>query len=192
MKPSYSARQKLLSLPECERLYRRSSREIPDLAIRGGWQCLPGERVSIPVGYALNMLVSSDAMNFGFETHGVTQWLPGLRNEALLKLGEDFSSWSFDGTSDEQSHFWPILYGGRDAIRPRIAPLLGCCTSVATRQVRVHSQNDTECLSNTAFESGNYDHSRTPRFILDAHDMADRMRVACEGPLFTVQIAVSA
>lgn len=178
----FVAQQKTLGLSECERLCSTWSRDVEALASRSGWSGLPGDRVNVPVGVAINMLVWSTALNHGVEAMG--PWLPGLRNEALLKLGEDDSSWSFNGTSEEKMQFFPILYGYRDAVRPRIAPMLNCCLNTTTRQLRFHSQSDVECLSNSQFEQG---HSgRTPRFTIDAHALAEKVRATCGTPLFTV------
>jgi hypothetical protein len=185
MSIKFVVQQKLLGLSDSQRLCDTWSRDIEALASRSGWRGLPTEPINVPVGTAINMLVWSIAMSHGVEA--IAEWLPGLRNEALLKLGEDTSNWSFDGASEAQQQFLPMLYGSRDAVRSQIAPLLGCCATVTTRQLRFHSQSDVECLSNSQFEQG---HSgRTPRFTIDAHALADKMRVTCGAPLFTAKAA---
>ena len=182
MKTKLSAQQSLLGMSECQELCIKSSSGIEELASQSGWRGMPGERVNVTVGTALNMLVLSTGMSHNVELQAMAPWLPGLRNEALLKLGEDTSNWSFDGTREQEKDFWPILYGSSDTIRPRIAPLLGCNSNVTTRQLRFFSQNDVERLSNSEFDLGY--HGRTPRFTIDAHALAHSVRAACGGPLF--------
>lgn len=177
-------RQKLLSLSECERLCGRGSREVGILASQIGWATIPGGPINVPLGTALNMLIVSNAMSYGVEAGAMAPWLPGLRTEALLKLGEEVSNWSFDDSCDMQKQFLPMLYGSRDSVRARIAGPLGCCVHDATRRFRFHSQMDVECLSNTQLEVESYD--RAPRFSIDAHDLADRVQAICATPLFFV------
>src|SRR5262249_15124515 len=118
----------------------------------------------------------------GVEARAAAPWLPGLRNEAVLKLGEDISNWSFDGPSAAEQQFWPILYGSRDDVRHRIADMLGCCLAVTTRELRFYSPSDISYVSNNEFERGI--DRRTPRFSIDAHEMADRIKNTCNGSLF--------
>lgn len=182
-----SAQHKVLGVSECQRLCGRSSTEIDDLAFQGGFRSMPGEPLSVPIGSAINMLVISTMKDYGVQA--LSAWLPGLRNEALLKLGENISNWSFE-TAEAQKRVLPTLYGNRDAVRPPIASLLGCYLDTTTRQFRFHSQSDVECLSNSQLEQG---HSgRTPRFTIDAHDLAERVQTTCSGPLFTVKAVAPA
>ena len=145
--------------------------------------------MSVSVGTSLAMLVLSIGMNHAVEPQSMANHLPGLRNEALLKLGEDTSNWFFDGNHEAERQFWPMLYGVRDAVRPRIAPLLGSSPSVTTRELRFFSPSDVERLSHSQVELG---HSgRAPRFSIDAHDLAARVRGVCGSPLFTAKVVAA-
>lgn len=179
------ARQRMLGLSEAQLLCRVSSREIGDLASRSGSHGMPGEPVSVSIATALNMLVMSIASSNGVEWQTMSQYLPRLRAEALLELGENLSNWSFDGTSKQELDFNSMLYGSSDAIRPTIARLLACDMMGTTRQLRFYSQNEVECLSPREYEQRSHD--RLPRFTIDAHDMARRVRAACVGTLFTAK-----
>jgi hypothetical protein len=187
MSVRFVAQQRMLGLSECERLCATWSRNTEELAARAGWRGMSGDRLSVTVGTAVNMLVLSAGSNHGIEWAAMGSWLPSLRNEALLKLGEDTSNWSFDGTGEAEKQFWPILYGRPEAIRPRIASLLSCCPSTTARQLRFHTQNDVELLPNAQYSSGLS--SRTPRFTIDAHNLAARVRESSAGPLFTAKAA---
>lgn len=183
----FSVQQKLLSLSDCERLTGRWSREVEILASQcGGRQSLPGQRVELPLRYALNMLIMSEVMKHSVEPASMAPWLPGLRTEALLTLGEEIANWSYEGPSDRRQEFLTKLYGERDAVRPRIAPLLGCSGTKPIRRLRFHSQSDIECLSNS--ELHNERRERTPMFVLEAHDLVARIEATCGGPLFTVTL----
>lgn len=140
MEIKFVAQQRALGLSECERLCGRRSVEIAELAARAGWCGMPGEPVSVAVGAALNMSVLSIAKRHGVELQYMVACLPGLREGALLELGMDTSNWSFEGSYEAEQKFWPILYGGRDAVRPRIARLLGCYSNSPTWQLRFFSR----------------------------------------------------
>jgi hypothetical protein len=185
MEIKFCAQQSSLGMSDCQTLCVKSSRDIEELASRSGWPGLPGQQVNVTVGTALNMLVLSTATSHSVEWQAMGPWLPGLRNEALLKLGEDFSNWTFDGTSEQHKAFWPTFYGSSDTVRPGIARLLGCDLKMTTRELHFFSQNDVECLSNSEFDLGYY--LRAPRFTIDAHALAARVRAACGGPLFTAK-----
>lgn len=189
MQANFSSQQNMLSLPECERLCARSSREIAELAHRAGWCGLPGARLNVSVGTALDMLALSIGMNHGVELQWIAHHVAGLRNEALLTLGEDTSNWFFDGTNEAERQFFPMLYGVRDTVRPRVATLLGISSSATTRQLRFFSSGDVERLSLAQFEQG--DSGRAPRFSIDAHDLAGEVRSVCGSPLFTAKVAAS-
>jgi hypothetical protein len=191
MQTKFSARPKGLSMSEIERLSGRSWGDLADLAFRCGWRGLPGEPIMVPLGTALNMLICLTAMSHGVEPGAMVKWLPGLRNEALLKLGEVIPNWWFDGPSDEKQRFLSMLYGSRDSVRPSLARLLGCCTSGAIRQLRFYSQSDVECLSNAQFELGHYS-GRAPRFTIDAHELANRVQTICDAPLLIAKAAILA
>jgi hypothetical protein len=189
MQINFSAQQKMLGLFECERLCGRRSRDVEELAHRAGWRGLPGAQVSVSVSTALNMLVLSTAIDHGMEFQSMATHLPGLRNEALLKLGEETRSWYFEGAHEAEQQFWPMLYGSREVVRPRIAPLLGSSPSVTTRELRVFSESDVERLSLSQFEQG-YS-ARTPRFTIDAHSLAAQVEMVCGSPMFTANLATT-
>lgn len=186
---NFVAQQKMLSLSACEHLCATSSRDIEELASRGGWRGMPGERLNVPIGVVINMLVLSAGRSHGVEWQAMGPWLPALKNEALLKLGENTSNWSFEDAGEAQKQFWPMLYGPSEAVRPRIAPLLGCCLGTTASYLRFYSQSDIEFLSNTQFDHG-YS-SRTPRFTIDAQALAGRVQAACAAPLFTAKAATT-
>lgn len=183
---TYTGQQTYLNLSQCERLCSRWSREVEVLANRSGWQGLPGERMKVTVATALNMMILSTAMSNGVELAAMVQYLPVLRNEALLKLGENISNWSFDGSIDDEHQFWPTLYGTSDAVRPRVARLLGCCLESTTLLLRYHSQSNVECLSNAQLGMARSD--QAPKFIINAHDLAERIQAICASPLFIAKV----
>ena len=188
----FSVQQKVLGLSECERLTGRWSMdvEVLDSQCGGHERRLPGQPIELPLPYALNMLILSEAMKHSVEPGSMAQWLPGLRTEALLKLGEQISSWFYAGPPGKEQQFWSRLYGEREGIRPEIARLLKCSGTLPTRRLRFHSLTDVERLSNEEIQ--NERRNRTPLFILDAHDLADKMRAVCGARLFTVKVAVTA
>lgn len=182
MSLNFVAQQRVVGMLESQRATGRSSREVEDIASQAGWHWIPGGRVNVSIGTLINMIVLSTTMTNLVEPQTMTSRLPGLRVEALLKLGEDLSNWSFDGPSENESKFFATLYGMSNVIRPRIASLLGCGGTGTIRQLRFYSQSDIECLSPEQYANG---HSgRLPRFIIDAHDLADQVRAACGTPLF--------
>lgn len=105
MGSEYSARQRELSISECERLCTRPSRDVDDLAFNAGWRGLPGAPMSVPVGITLNMLILSEASRSGVESRAASDWLPRLRNGAMLKLGEDTTNWKFEGPAELERNF---------------------------------------------------------------------------------------
>lgn len=184
---SFVAQQARLSMSDCEKICGRWSREIEELAFRSGWRQPPGESFNVPVGTAINMLVLSIVMGNGMELNGTGGWLPGLRNEALLRLGQNISNWHINEVSEANRSFLPTLYGSPDTVRERLGPVLGCCLNVTTRELRVYSQSDVEHLSNSQVEQGSS--GRTPRFSIDAHMLARRVRTSHHGPIFTLRAA---
>ena len=181
----FVVRQEELGLSECERLCGRTSREIEELASRSGGRATPGTKVRVPLGTALNMLVLSIAASHSIEPQAMAAWLPGLRDEAVLELGQDTSNWAFEGTYEAEKQFWPILYGDRDTVRSRIASMLACYSGSPTRELWFFSPSDVECVSATS--CGQRTRSRSPRFIIDAHDLAARVKAVCGSPLFTAE-----
>ena len=182
MEINFSVEQRSLSMSDCERLCARPSREIQELANLSGCRILPGARLSVSVGSALNMLVLSTTKSNGVEPQAMTAWLPGLRNEALLCLGEEISNWSFEGTSEADQKFWPTLYDNRDVVRPRVARLLGCSTHGTISQLYFYTQNDVVCFPNSGFDTGGHD--GPPRFTIFARNLADKLRATVGGSLF--------
>ena len=187
MEFKFNAQHRLLGLSECERLCGTGSREIEGLAQRAGWRGAPGERVNVSVGTALNMSVLSIVMKQGIELQSMAAWLPGLREGALLELGMNTSNWLFEGSEEAGKTFWPMLWGNRDVVRPRIAPLLGCYSTLTTHQLRFFSPSDVECLTSTRADNGQS--GRTPRFTIYAHAIAEHLQVTCGSPLFTATTA---
>lgn len=186
METRFKAQPKVLSLSECEQLTGRWSRDVEILARQAGWHSsgLSGERIRLPLPNAINMLILSDAMKHSVEAGSMGRWLPGLRHETLLKLGADTSNWSYQGPSDKEQQFWPKLYGDPEAIRPGLAPLLGCDIHTLIRRLRVHSLSDVECLTNAELDNQRRD--RIPLLTIDAHELAARIEFTCGYPLFTV------
>jgi hypothetical protein len=133
------------------------------------------------------MLVLSAAKGHGIELQAMAAWLPGLRDEALLELGVNTSNWSFEGTSEAEKQFWPVLYGSRDVVRSRIAPLLRCYSHSTTSVLRYFSPNDVERVLSCGSEAGAS--SRTPRFAINAHALAEQVRTTFGVPLFTAKVA---
>ncbi len=178
----YAARQKTLSLSECEGLCVRHSRDVELLVSRSGHRAMPGQALRVPVQNALNMLILSISEQFGVESGVMSPHLPGLRNEALLHLGENISNWTWSGPSANEQQFWDQLYGQASEVRPRIASLLRCCENTTTRKLRFHSPSDVERISPAQIWQAS--DGRTPHFVIDAHELASRVCAACSGPLF--------
>ena len=181
------AQQRTLGLSECERLCGRTSREVEELASHAGWSGGLGERVSVSLGVALNMLVLSAAKGHGIELQAMAAWLPGLRDQTLLQLGIHTPNWVFDGPAEAEKQFWPVLYGTPDAVRPRIARLLGCYSHSPTGVLRFFSPSDVErvpACGTTQGASG-----RIPRFTINAHALAEQVQRSLGHPLFTARVA---
>lgn len=179
----YVVQQRLLNLSACQRLCGASSAQTEKLAWQAGWRGLAGDPLQIPVSTAINMLVLSIGVKNGMELDAMGGWLPGLRNEALLKLAVDHTNWTFQGSKTEDHDFWPILFGDSAVIRSRVAPLIDCCLATTTRQLRFHSQRDVEYLSNLQFEQ-RLNSERPPLFTIDAHDIARQVMDTGSPPFF--------
>lgn len=186
MPTEYCAQHRHLSLSECERLCAKHSRDVEILASLSGLHALPTQSLSVPIGNAINMLVLSICSDAGVEPRSMSAYLPGLRNEALLHLGEDLYNWSWNGPDADRQTFFNQLYGQSDAVRAHIAPLLHCCRNTTTRRLLFYSQSDVKCLTNKQLWSAQ--DPRTPIFTIDAHDLAQRVRAVCSGALFTAKI----
>lgn len=190
MDTRFSARQKQLSMSECEWLLHKSSREVGDLAFVSGVRVVPGERFSVSVAQALSMSILTAGNNHGVELSSMSNWLPPIRTEALLQLGQETSNWDYAGPPAQESQFWTKFYRGSEAIRVEIAPLLKCFGGGAGRQLHYHSQRDVEFLSNSDVASGRS--YRAPLFVIDAHKLAESLRSICSGPLFIAECDVVA
>ena len=143
--------------------------------------------MQIPVGSAIDMMVLSIAQRHCVEPSTMVPELPRLRNEALLYLGEDCSSWSYQGPTEAEKEFWTLLYADRSVVRSRIAPVLGCHNET-TRQILFHSASNIERLA-----TGNVSHFPSPPvFAVDAHDLADQVRARCGAEIFLVSSALAA
>jgi hypothetical protein len=187
MSYQYSATQEPLGLSECQRLLGRPSSDVEELARRAGWHGLPGQQFQVSVETAFNMSVLSAAVSHGVEPQAMVIYLPALRSEGLLKLGERIANWRFHGEVGAEHKFWPTLYGDSETVRHRIASLINQSLSSLTRQIRFFSQMDVECLSPSQYNQ-NYS-TRTPRFVIDSHDLAARLESVCGRPLFTARLA---
>ena len=189
MEMKFVAQQKLLGLSDCERLCGVRSIELEELASRAGWPGVPGtgNRVTVAIGTALNMLVLSIAKRHGVEASAMAGSLPGLRDAALLELGANISNWSLEGPHEAEQQFWPILYGSPEAVRPRIAPLLACYSSSLTWELRFFSPSDVERITDDWDQQRRSD--RTPRFTIFARNLAQDIQVTCGSPLFTAKLA---
>jgi len=133
------------------------------------------------------MLALTQANNSGVEYTAMRAWLPGLRNEALIKLGLEFDSWYFDGPRDLEQKFFARLCGDRDEAKTFVADLLGCCRHTAKRQLRFYSQADVDFLTEAEIDRGLG--SRDARFVIDAHRLADKIQENCGPRLFTASVS---
>jgi hypothetical protein len=138
----------------------------------------------VPLGSAINMLIRSKVIDAGFEPTVINQWLPALRNETLLALGEDVYAWACPSSPDAWKQFLPKLYGQSEDVRPRIAGYLGCCLATTAATVRLYSANDVQTLGR--FEDTSPRSGPAPRLIIRANDLADRVKQVCGTVLFTV------
>lgn len=180
------ARQRLLSPTELERLCQRRSIDIARLANFCGHTILPGQTRSLDVGTAINMLIYLMGEEAGFELGVMTPWLPRLRNDTLFRLAEDLDNWDCPEPSPEWQSYIPNLCGVRENTRPYLKPLLpGICIATAAWKVRFFSASDVEILKDedAAWPSS----GRTPLLVINADDLAQRIKSVCGGPLFTVR-----
>lgn len=191
MEANFVAHQHTLSMSDCERMCGRTSREIGELARHAGWEGLASHGLSASVGMALDVLFLSECMIHGVELHSIAPMRHGVRTEALLKLGSEYTSWSLDGSDLTEKAFWPLLWDEQAAVRPRIARLLKLYPETATRKLRYHSQAQVERVTNAMYELGQYD-DRAPRFTLDAHELAARLQSSYGRPLFSVSATAAA
>ncbi|MBV7259357.1 hypothetical protein [Erythrobacter crassostreae] len=185
MQTEFTAQLKQLNTSECERLCVKGSRDITILAQQAGWHGLQGQSVNPSIGIAINMMVLAIAGDHGVEPRVMAPRFPGLRNEVLLRLGEDHSNWGIDATYDASRQFNANLYGDRSTIRPFLASTLGCCQHTTTKRLRFHSANDIEELSNEEFERSNL--TRAPHFSIDAKELCHRISLNVAGPFFTAK-----
>jgi hypothetical protein len=138
----------------------------------------------VPLGSAIDLLIRSEVVDAGFEPNVINQWLPALRNETLLALGEDVYAWAFPSSPDAWKQFLPKLYGESKDVRPRIAGYLGCCLATTAATVHLYSADDVKPFGR--FEDSSPRGGAAPRLIIRADDLADKVRQVCGGVLFTV------
>lgn len=172
--------QRPVNMTELERICNRRSIDIQRLAGYADIIALPGYPIKANVGQAVNILIYSILTSASFEPAGMAQWVGLLRNETLIALGSELENWTFEGADELSYEFWPQFYA-----RPRdfAARLLQCPPERAARQCRFHSHSDVEWMTQDQFHLGN--DGRTPLLVIDAHDLAYRVRSACSGSLFT-------
>jgi hypothetical protein len=130
-------------------------------------------------------MVLSNVHDNQLSSSAIFSELPGLRGEATITLGQHFSSWYFKGDEADERAFWPKLCDYPDVIRPRIGALLRVPSTPLARQVRFFSQTDIERISPT--QLGNARSERVPRYSIDSHDLADRVKSIILSPLFIVR-----
>ncbi len=80
-------------MSQCQALCGGTTRDIEQLAHATGARTLVEQRFDVTVGTALSMLILSELKRRDVQAYPVPAWLHGLRNEAVLKLAEDASSW---------------------------------------------------------------------------------------------------
>lgn len=177
--------QRPLSFSELERLCERRSIDIQRLANLCGHNILSGHAPSLDLATGINMLIHLKGEEAGFETSVMREWLPALRSETLLRLAEDLDNWVCPEPSEEWQSYVPRLYGARESTRPHIARLLpGCCIATAAWKVRFFSSTNVETLKD---ESASWPtQGQRPLLVIDANDLACRIKRVCAGPLFTV------
>lgn len=140
--------------------------------------------IVVPLGNAIDLLIRSKVVDAGFEPNVVNKWLPALRNETLLALGEDVYAWACPSSPDAWKSFLPKLYGESKDVRPRIAGYLGCCLATTAATVHLYSANDVRTFGR--FEDSSPRGGAAPRLIIRADDLADRVRQVCGTELFAV------
>lgn len=100
MSTDFVVQQHQLNLDQCERLCSKWSFDIERLLRLGGHYAGSWEPTVVPLGSAINMLIRSKVIDAGFEPTVINQWLPALRNETLLALGEDVYAWACPSSPD--------------------------------------------------------------------------------------------
>lgn len=180
------AQQRMLSSSEVERLCQRRSIDIQRLANLCGHNILSGHAPSLDLATCINILIHLKGQEAGFEPGVMRSWLPGLRNETLLRLAEDLDNWVCPEPSEEWESYIPRFYGAREITRPHIARLLpGCCIATTAWKVRFFSSTNVEALRDECASWPTQ--GRTPLLVIDADDLAARIKRVCHGPLFTVR-----
>lgn len=173
-----------LDLEQCRQLCLRPHFDIERLLRLGGLNIGSWEPTLVPMGSAISMLIRSRAMDAGFEPAVISQWLPHLRNETLLTLGEDLQAWACPDYLKSWDEFVPQFYGQSRDIRSRIAGHLKCSLADTAATVRIYSATDVEAFGR--FADAPQRSGPPPRAILRADDIADRFRQVCGTVLFTV------
>jgi len=176
--------ERQLDLEKCRQLCLRPPFDIERLLRLGGLTVGSWEPTLVPLGSAISMLIRSRAMDAGFEPAVTSQWLPHLRNETLLTLGEDLQAWDCPRYFKSWDEFVRQFYGqGRD-VRSRIAGHLKCSLADTAATVRIYSATDVEAFGR--FSDAPQRSGPAPRAIIRADDIADRVRQVCGTVMFTV------
>lgn len=173
-----------LNLGQCEQLCSKWSFDVQRLLGLGGHHAGSWGPTVVPLSSAIDLLIRSKVVDAGFEPTVVNQWLPALRNETLLVLGEDIYAWSSASSSDAWKQFLPKLYGQSEDVRPRIAGYLGCCLGTTEANVHLYSASDIRTVGRFAESSPRGE--AAPRLIIRADDLADKVWQVCGRLLFTV------
>ena len=187
MSTDFAVRQHQLDLGQCEQLCTKWSSDIERLLHLGGHLAGSFGATRVPLGSAINMLIRSKTIDACFESAVISPWLPHLRNETLLTLGEDIDAWSCPSPLEAWDQFLPSLYGQPKDVRQRIARHLKCSLVDTVATVRLYSASKVEALGR--FEDAVPNGEAVARLIIRADDLADRIRQVCGTVLFTVHPA---
>lgn len=180
----FTIKFRTLGMSELERLCERSSGDINRVMSATGLGSSYNPSVSVPVGRALQVCCLTLAPRYGIEVTKLMPFVSQLSSEALLKLGEDIDNWILNDP-DNNRRFWEIFYGDSARTRSFIAGPLGCQLESASRWLRFHDDTGIN-LSTTP---RNDQERVTPRFVIDAHNLAERVTLVCGSPLFTARVA---
>lgn len=184
MSPCFMVQQHQLDFGQCQQLSLRPHFDIERLLRLGGHNVGSWEPTLVPLSSAINLLIRSRAMDAGFEPNVINQWLPHLRNETLLTLGENLYAWSCPSSFEAWNQFVPTFYAQRQDIRPHIAGHLKCSLADTAATVRLYSSTDVEAFKRSEYAPAR--DTQAPRLIIRADDLAERVKQVCGTDLFTV------